>query len=136
MIPPTDLIECLEGASVGSKALNMDVVEALGECAHRETEYYNIQGDSGFDCTACGKDPHRPGVPPVTTSLDDALALAERVLPGRAVGVSQQIHHGHWYAWLTNIGADGDPWNEAGASAAAPALALVAAILRASEQSK
>lgn len=44
-------------------------------------------------------------VPPkLTASIDAALALAERVLPGLSPGVSQNVHHGNWYAWF----ADGE----------------------------
>ena len=35
-----------------------------------------------------------------TGSLDAAKALHEALLPGWFPGMSKNIHHGHWYAWV------------------------------------
>jgi len=139
MTDHTSLIARLESAGEGSKALSMDVVEACGDCAHRETEYYCIQGDSGFTCTACGEDPHRPAIAPVTTSIDAALALAQRVLPGCCPGVAKNVHRRDWYAWIGDKHEEG-PLDLGNGRSGSPALALSAAILKAlstaSEESK
>jgi hypothetical protein len=82
MTPPKELIALAAAATAGSRELDKAVWEAFGKCAHRETTYYYVQGDSGFDCNVCGKCPSRDAVPNVTTSVDAALALMGEVLPG------------------------------------------------------
>lgn len=42
------------------------------------------------------------GLPRYTASVDAAFAFAERALPGLSPGVSQNVHHGNWYAWLAD----------------------------------
>lgn len=88
------LIERLEKASDGKDAdLARCVWEAAtGECTHRETRKWIIEDgndyESGFTCIKCGAEDY--GVPPyakLLTSLDAALALCERVLPGWRWGV-------------------------------------------------
>jgi len=138
MTAHSELVARLEGASEGSSELSAHVIKAALAPEHTWVE------QSKFNGVWCIYErPEKPRIwevsgslrgASVTESIDAALALAERVLPGRAAGVSQQIHHGHWYAWLTLVGADGDPWTEAGANAPTPALALCAAILRAQPQ--
>jgi len=79
-------------------------------------------------------------VPPVTTSLDAALALAERVLPGWYVGVQANryellIAPEDWSAYLS--APKGHQFtDEVEASAPTPALALCIAILKAKEASQ
>lgn len=63
--------------------------------------------------------------PPYTKSLDAALALAERVLPGWRVSVTHE-RHGEWSAFLISEACD-----TAKAYAPAPALALCLAIVKA-----
>ena len=72
-----DLIERLKGATEGSGGLDGLVWEATGHCAHRETKYYAVQSDTGFECTACGIDMYGVTIPKVTTDLNAALALVE-----------------------------------------------------------
>lgn len=78
----------------------------------------------------------RRHAPEITASLDAALALVERVLPGWAPNVGKNVHHGHWHAEVQK--ADEENGNlHFGATAASGALALVAALLKASpEQSE
>jgi hypothetical protein len=74
-------------------------------------------------------------VPDLTASLDAALALVERVLPGSYVELSGPRKYLHiptpvpnrWKAYIATFNHDGDKtgW------AATPALALLAALLRA-----
>lgn len=81
-----DLINRLEKSEGPSRKLNADILEITGGCAHRETEYYCIEDgndtDSGFTCKRCGKDTYGERVPAFTGSVDAAIALCERVLPG------------------------------------------------------
>ena len=82
------LLARVAGATGPDRDLDADLHEAFGGCAHRETEYYCIEDgndtDSGFTCKRCGVDTYgRSGdVKPVTASIDAAVALLDRVLPG------------------------------------------------------
>lgn len=58
-------------------------------------------------------------------SLDAALALHEALLPGWAPGMSKNVHHGHWFAWVQNKDREADATSEK------PARAWLLAILRA-----
>ena len=83
-------------------------------------------------------------VPRFTTSLDAALALAERVLPGWYWRAGRtplgQWHHGRYtYGWahLSRTDASNcDRGDEATGWAATPALALCAAILLAQSEAR
>ncbi|MFJ6322315.1 MULTISPECIES: hypothetical protein [unclassified Rhizobium] len=80
-----ELIAALEKAEGPDRDLDADILEAIGECAHRETEYYCIEDgndvDSGFTCKRCHKDTYGERVAAFTASIDAAVALVERVLP-------------------------------------------------------
>lgn len=79
----TSLIEKLEGAEVGSGHLDADLMEAFGYSTIRGRLHprgpnwrYRGSGQLGFES-------HWGKTPKYTTSLDAALALAERVLGGK-----------------------------------------------------
>ncbi|WGM31458.1 hypothetical protein [Brevundimonas sp. NIBR11] len=110
------LIERLESAPRGDFGLDHDVHVALNLSRDR------LDGLKRAD------------LPEITTSLDAALSLAERVLPG-------------WnFSMATGVGTDGPPWVQAypvpfdednccdAEFAETLPLALCAAILRAKEQ--
>ena len=103
----TSLIEKLEGAEVGSRELDCAIWTATG----------------GWD--------HVGRPPTFSTSLDVALALAERVLPGARMMV-ERFHDGKGWAMVqcapgsAKIMTDGNT----------PALALCAAILRAQSEAR
>lgn len=134
----TDLITKLEEAGEGSRELDGAVWYAIHEpdvehgCLHVEqTEQGPLEvltcelGSKYADC-----------VGHYTTSLGAALALASRVLPGDSPGVSRNVFHGYWSAWLhRNVDGACHLVGDA-CTASTPALALCAAILRASEQER
>ncbi len=66
-------------------------------------------------------------------SIDAAVALAERVHPCWAWSVGQNVRSGMWVAYALARGDDGAPYQTTSGTARHPALALVAAILRAME---
>lgn len=126
------LIERLEKLEGPSTEANADILEATGGCAHRETEYYCIEDgndyDSGFTCKRCGVDTYGQRTPAYTASLETAVTLLERVLPGWKWRVS--TNQGEVFQSDPECGHDG--------FAATSAIALVIATLRAlsQEQSK
>lgn len=140
----TSLIERLEKAEWPDGQLDAEILEATGGCAHRETEYYCVEDgnsvDSGFTCKRCHKDTYGQRVEPYTSSIDAAVALAERVLPGWGWSVESKTHHimaclnpelgepvgkhPHWAA-ISNLSS------RTFEDAATPAIALLLAILRA-----
>lgn len=129
----TSLIEKLEGAEVGSRELDADVALQVGWTVH--------PGDNWIG-------PHAEiAVPDYTTSLDAALALAERVLPGWHIGVQPWFHtdpdrvmsrayliRPDWKRWNPT----GDEWCDQhhGKSCHTAALAVVSALLRAQSEAR
>jgi hypothetical protein len=69
----------------------------------------------------------KPPCPEFTASLDAALGLVERVLPGWELELSNE-HRGDGLRWYAEIG---DPAKGCSGEAPTPALALLAAMLRA-----
>lgn len=111
---PGELVARLEVASEGSLELSDAVMEAAhnihdGPYAH----WPSAARAFGWDCL-------------VTTSLDAAIALAERVLPGWMRNFDE-LNGGHWVAGLF----DRASLAHRVATAPTPALALCIAILKA-----
>lgn len=126
----TSLIEKLEGAEVGSYGLDGLVLEATGHKYHLDfgSAWYARPGRNE---RIYGNGPAR-----VTTSLDAALALAERVLPGwRVYGISDETDFQTNNGWGAGLSESRGPGIQH-ARAATPALALCAAILRAQSEAR
>jgi|GEM_PF-2567366 len=128
-IKHTDLIEALEAAEVGSRELDARLWMALVECDRMWRYWAPVDENHGHGEPSPGAlyyAPHCAQVfvtPEVTTSLDAALALAERVLGNGPCN----LHRNGPAEWgFTYVDCDT-------AYAATPALALCAAILRARE---
>jgi hypothetical protein len=128
----TDLIKRLEEAEAGSRELDALVFRRFGGPLPKEFAGYGVgltwQAD-GSATMPVGEMQVRYDPPPLTTSLDAALALAERVLPGL-------------YMWKVEF--DDEPTStpasakvyakrDGQGSALTPALALCAAILKATD---
>ncbi|WP_395451149.1 hypothetical protein ACHMW7_15980 [Aminobacter sp. UC22_36] len=139
------LIERLEKLEGPSTEANADILEATGGCAHRETEYYCIEDgndyDSGFTCKRCHEDTYGQSVPPYTASLDAAVALVERVLPGWRVenlcewDADVLRQRGPWTCDLMRRGKDfADHFPAKCAHAPTPAIALLIATLKALQE--
>lgn len=117
------LIERIEAAEVGSAELDLEVAQALSE-----------------PWSYMGEPPKVIKCRPYTTSIDAALALAERVLPGwrlARLGESREADDSGAYVggWDVRLHwpLGGKLHNLEYGSGSTPALALVAAILRAKE---
>lgn len=146
-----DLITAVEGAEAGSDELSARVVAALMAPAGCYVEksrfngawciYQPVEGKAPrlFEDHRSGKN-WRPDGWPVTTSLDAAVALIERKLPGACPRVEPRFHiDGERIDWLGyTIRPLWDRWTPAddwfvtseGRAKTAP-LALCAALLRA-----
>lgn len=117
----TSLIEKLEGGETGSRELDWLIADATGHPSFAR----KIEGiwPPFMERSRADKD-----VPAYSTSLDAALALAERVLPGARVMV-ERFHDGKGWTMVqcdpesAKIMTDGNT----------PALALCIAILRATQ---
>ena len=113
----TLLIEKLEGAEAGSPELDADVALQVGWTVH--------PGDNWIG-------PHAEiAVPDYTTSLDAALALADRVLTMGAWDVGYTYNSDRPYYARLVIVRDDEGQPEIYGRSATPALAICAAILRA-----
>ncbi len=67
-----------------------------------------------------------------TASIDDALALVERVLPGQQWTLGRNLHHHYWLCTFNRLDDEGAPYSNASSHAApTPPLAILAAILKA-----
>lgn len=132
------LIERLEAAEAGSRELDADVHSALGTVFSRpvtqEDRYYSLLYDAKSVSVFIPE-----ALTPVTTSLDAALALAERVLPGwdwKVGGLRPPIEgyderEAPPHATLTRRGPLVANEGFAVADGATPALALCIAVLKA-----
>ena len=135
----TSLIEKLEGAEAGSRELDLDVAQALNMKLWGRRHPSNNSHQWMTEMAGSSVP-----VPRFTTSLDAALALAERVLPGWYWRAGRtplgQWHHGRYtYGWahLSRTDASNcDRGDEATGWAATPALALCAAILLAQSEAR
>lgn len=127
----TDLIDRIEGARVGSRDLDADIYEALGYEVKRHPEHYG--GRSFSRSWAYLRNSRWESMSKPSTSVDAALALAERVLPGLTDYRIERDHGQHYARLVLDM-----PTEIVGfkSDAATPALALCAAILRAKEQGK
>lgn len=136
----TALLERLEGAREGSRELDALVTVALRLDCKR-----NMPDDLQYLSAIRRDDECAPGTywyvcrsgrslrtsEPVTTSIDAALALAERV--GMRPYMADATIKGRWRWMLDNPAFLGDleaePWSNG--TAATPALAICAALIRA-----
>jgi hypothetical protein len=125
------LIERLEAAEVGSRELDVALWE-LFSAAKIERDLGSVRGTWPRGASDQEKSDRRvaflaANAPRVTTSLDAALSLAERVLPGRTFIIATG-GEGLDRATIDGLGTAED------CQAATAPLALCAAILRAKEQ--
>lgn len=117
------LIARLGAASGGSQALTNDTLRALGFVTKR----YPMDSDLYWIVPGDDRHPLPPWCNKITASLDAALALAERVLPGcRCMAGSRGLKGDKARAAVIPVAG-----RMAGAKAHTPALALCIAILRA-----
>lgn len=107
----SDLITRLEQAAEGSRELDMAIWDATG-----------------------GWSVNNP--PAYTTSLDDALALAERLRPCWSWSVGQNVHHKYWLAYALVLDDYRSSFQPTNGMAKTPALALCLAILKANHKDK
>lgn len=141
----TSLIEKLEGAEVGDRMLDAQIWCAVNGLIWKKPlvvtgfpdRFYSFRTNKG-DIGLHGDDQRGP-VTRVTTSLDAALALAERVLPGWAWQIDLGLGMG------PTVQGASKPWTEGlvapdcggvFVTAATPALALCAAVLRAQSEAR
>lgn len=130
------LIERLEAAEVGSRELDAEIWFALFEPdidrVAIETIIYQGEPREVVHCELGSRwaDERQPPIGGFTTSLDAALALAERVLPDAEWMVLFNPRHGE--TGSTYIGLDGGEFKiNTVKRGKAPALALCIAILKA-----
>lgn len=127
MTAHSELVARLEGAEVGSDALNRELWRALEP---PKAMSFNV---GGVPIPVSADDMARMSYPPrYTTSLQVAMELAARVCPAMSIGITYHqpvgSEPGVCDAWLY----DSDD-TTGSASAPTPALALCLAILRAKE---
>jgi len=129
----TSLIEKLEGAEVGSRELDLDVAQALNMKLWGRRHPSN--NSHQWMTEIAGRS---VPMPRFSTSLDAALALAERVLPGWAWNIDR------WgkMSRVTLNECDAEGWHKSThrrievAAEQTPALALCAAIIRAQSEAR
>ena len=126
----TSLIQKLEGAEVGSRELDAHVWASVNGYELFEHDgagwRYRMHPDDIM------RHERTSYISPVTTSLDAALALAERLWPHVMWRVGHDPDDGSFKAQLVTAQKPGDP-PAVHTNAATPALTLCAAILRAKQ---
>lgn len=124
-----EMAERVERASWADREIDKAIWAALGNCNHERTKYYCIEDgndtDSGFTCLDCGKDIYGANMAPAFTASIDAAATL--VLEGWRWGVTTT----GFKPGASIVSPRGTFAGGGGAYAATPALALVAASLRA-----
>jgi hypothetical protein len=120
----TDLIKRLEEAEAGSRELDCDLAEMLGEVPVDAFRMHGVMTGR------YGTGPYSAWTAPnYTTSVDAALALVERVLPGWCWMIER-----HKNGTVTAGLHEWNAYREADQlTANTPALALCAAILKATD---
>ena len=129
MTPLEELATRCEAASGADREMDADILEATGGCAHRETERYVCQDDSGFTCLRCGKDTYGERVPKFTASLDAAMTLVPEGWAANIIRTADKRFGNANLYWFR--GNNHVPAKKAHGAAATPALALTAACLKA-----
>lgn len=125
-----ELIAKLESASEGSRELDEQISDAL--CDSKFWTRINGLSDEQGGMWMYEFEGHAPSSAlRVTTSIDAALALAERVLPEHWIGFQKNRGSPPTEAWSCWIAFGGDP-ESIEADCATPALAICVALLRAS----
>lgn len=127
-----ELIARLEAGEVGPD-LDASICVLLQYGGPNSNGATNVRTDGDWEGDLLfehGSDECCNPIPAVTTSLDAALALAERVLPGW-VWMVESHRDGRATAWLSEFNAYGEGEQVLGNS---PTLALCIAILKAKAQ--
>jgi hypothetical protein len=123
----TDLIKRLEEAEAGSRELDREIAKLIDKA-----EWDKCANWASMPCGAppdvIDRDALR-WLPAYTTSIDGALALAERVLPEWRPML--RAHTGYWRAHLAAPNLDYA--NDRTGRASTPALALCIAVLKATD---
>lgn len=122
----TDLIEALQKATGPDREIDRDIADTLGLGPDESWERPKHQrGIINMDVGNWSKGNISRSSPRYTSSVDAAIALAERVLPGRSVmmGWRQSSETRPW----ARVGL----WPDPDATGATPAIALCVATLRA-----
>jgi hypothetical protein len=122
----TDLIKRLEEAEAGSRELDAAIADLFNPVPD---QYDGFAGRWPF----VEGSPFSDQTPPVTTSLDAALALAERVLPGWGWEISHDDCNGNYYAWVGKDFYLHGPQEHLRGIQESPALALCIAVLKATD---
>jgi hypothetical protein len=128
----TDLIKRLEEAEAGSRDLDALICVTTNDrppWARRAPEQLVVNGS----CVTLGKDGAGWPSESYTTSLDSALALAERVLPGWGWEISHDDCIGNYYAWVGKDFYLRGPQEHLRGIQETPALALCIAVLKATD---
>jgi hypothetical protein len=132
----TDLIKRLEEAEAGSRELDALVFRRFGGPLPKEFAGYGVELTWQADGSATmpvGEMQVRYDPPAYTTSLDAALALAERVLPGWGWEISHDDCIGNYYAWVGKDFYLRGPQEHLRGIQENPALALCIAVLKATD---
>lgn len=141
-----ELIERLKKAEGPDREIDQALWEAVtGECTHRNTHFVYLENDEReLECSDCGADTYgKDKWSGLTSSLDAALSLVERKLPGWKRELEEHVPTDKWphavfgnHYWTATIispewdGSGGD-WRAAEECGKTPALAVYLALLRA-----
>lgn len=137
----TPLITRLEEAAEGSRELDAEIATRFGWVHERRIPEFRspkwwppMEMETKEQTSAYAY--ARANPPPVTSSIDAALALAERLHPCWSWSVGQNVHHKYWLAYALALDDDRSSFQPTEGMAKTPALALCIAILKANHKDK
>ena len=125
MTAHSELVARLEGASEGSRELDAAIADTFDPVPD---QYDGFRGRWPF----VDGSPFSDQTPPVTTSLEGALALAKRVLPGWRRHLNE-LPPSTGLGWEATVWTDAADLSVHPTRAPTPALAMSIAVLRAKE---
>lgn len=113
------------------RELDKAIMAACFEWAQPVLPYYHPQCIGEEPIYWHAPEPYRKrACPPLTASVDSALALIEAKLPGCAPSIGQNVHYRHWHGYILEA-EGGDPVTIGAGISATPALALLEALVSA-----
>ena len=144
--PDVEVMRELLARVVAAKGPDRDLnvalaIEFTDWCRHEHTTRSGWQDDTGFTCDACGADSWgnksasgqrlHDGCPAYTGSIDAAMTLMERVLPGATWAVAGPSDHSGRNRASVTAASPFRPMPVIAKGCATPGLNLVAALLTA-----
>ncbi|HEX2753688.1 MAG TPA: hypothetical protein VHP34_11410 [Alphaproteobacteria bacterium] len=132
----SQLIARLEQLSGPDREVDAEICCKFHLIGHRPAQPDDFDGRYGYSPGNIKCDTGFLQSDKYTASVDAALALAAKVLPGWRPSIGQNIHHGYWYGMVKQVDPQTGDITDFDHIGPAPAVTLLIAILKAHGASK